>query len=90
MPLRSVVATRTTLSIMVLMAEDLLASNRADCAYLRIVYAEFGGIVEDWMDVQGGIVGLPGQLTQTMDETFLQIVREVVLGSEEDNSAFRD
>jgi hypothetical protein len=57
---------------------------------LRIVYAEFGGIVEDWMDVQGGIVGLSGQLTQTMDETFLQIVREVVLGSEEDNSAFRD
>jgi hypothetical protein len=90
MPLRSVVATRTTLSIMVLMAEDLLASNRTDCAYLRIVYTEFGGIVEDWMDVQGGVVRLSGQLTQTMDESLLQIVCEVVLGSEEDNSAFRD
>ena len=50
MPLRGVVAPLVGL---VLVAEHLLAGQRADGADLGVWDAEFAGVVQDWVDVEG-------------------------------------
>ena len=71
MPLRSVVATRPTRPTMVFMFEDVFTTEGADCAYLRIVHAKFGSVVQNWMNMQSGVSRLPSQLAQTMNKAFL-------------------
>jgi hypothetical protein len=89
-PLCSGIATRTILSTIILVFKELLLADRADGAYLRIVYTKLGSVVEDGMDVQGRVGRLPSRLTQAMDEGLLKIICKVILSSKEDNSTFRD
>jgi hypothetical protein len=42
------------------------------------------------VDVEGGVWGFSGELAEAVDEVFLEVVGEVVLGAEEDYAAFGD
>ena len=42
------------------------------------------------MGVQSGIGGLLGQRTQLLTEGLLEVVREIILGTEEYDAALRD
>lgn len=61
-----------------------------DVADLGVADAEFGGVVEDGVDVEGGDGGFVGELAEAVDEVFLEGVGEVVLGAEEDYTALGD
>jgi hypothetical protein len=53
------------------MFEDVFTTEGADCAYLRIVHAKFGSVVQNWMNMQSGVSRLSSQLAQTMNKAFL-------------------
>lgn len=55
-----------------------------------VANTELGSIVEDGVDVEGRVAGFARELTEAVDEMLLQIVCQVVLGTEEDNAALRD
>lgn len=56
------------------MLEHLLPGNGGDVADFRIPHAKLGGVVEHGMDVEGGAFGFAGELSQTVDELFLELV----------------
>lgn len=51
MPLSSVIAAAACLTLVMLMAEGLLALKRANSADLGVIHAEFAGIVQNGMNV---------------------------------------
>jgi hypothetical protein len=87
MPLRSIIAAPICLSVVL---EDLLASLRADSADLGVLDAKLGGVVEHRMDVQSRSWWFLRELAETIYKLLLQIVGEIVLRAEEDNTAARD
>lgn len=71
-------------------SEHLFAREGADGADLGVGDAELVGVVEDGVDVQGGVGGFAGLLAESVDELLLEVVGEVVLGAEEDDAALGD
>lgn len=86
MPLRGVIV---SLVLLVRVCEELLAAHRGDVADLRVV-TEFPGPIEHGVDVQCRCRGLAGQLAQSLDELFLELVGEIVLCAEEDDASLAD
>lgn len=86
MPLSSVVAATSSLAPVLLVLEDVLSRNGANRTDFCIVDAKLGGIVQNWVNVQGRIRWLIGKLSQAMDKLFLQLISEVILSSEEDHT----
>lgn len=87
MPLGCIVAALVGLKLVL---EELLPVLGADLGNFVIANAEFGGVVEDGVDVEGRIGGFTAKLAETMDEVFLEVVGQVVLGAEEDDAALGD
>lgn len=84
MPLCTVVS---ALIVLGLVLEHLFAGNRADCRDLCISNAEFGGVVEHWVDMESRIARFSTQQTQLVNEVFLEGIGKVVLCTEEDYAA---
>lgn len=57
---------------------------------LVVVAAVLAGRVADGVDVQAGRLGLAGQLAETVDKLLLQVIREVVLGAEKNDTPLGD
>lgn len=69
---------------------DLLCLFRADDADLIVTSAETAASVNHRVDVQLRSLWLARELTQTLYELLLEIVGDVILLAEEDNTALRD
>lgn len=87
MPLRGIVSSAATLTTIVLVPEDLLPRKRADGAYLSIVDAELGSVVEHGMNMESRVGGFVGQLPESMYKLFLKVICQVVLGTEKYDGA---
>ena len=68
----------------------LVVLHGADGADLRILAAQVPIRVEHGVDVQTRRRRATGELAETQDELLLQVVCEVVLGTEEDYTSLRD
>lgn len=79
-------AQRLSLSVLVV----LLMLDGADGANLGVAAAEFALRIEKRMNVQTGRLRSSSQLAESEDQFLLQIVGEVILCSEEDDSPLRD
>jgi hypothetical protein len=88
-PLRTNLLLTAELVILRLQVE-VLALLRADGTDLRIVSAKLSLRVEDRVDVQTRGGRAASELAEAEDKLLLQIVGEVILGPEEDDSALRD
>jgi len=71
-------------------AEHLLARKRADGTDLGIRNAKLVGIVQHGMDMKRRLGWLSSQLSEAVHQSFLQVIREVVLGTKEDHTTLRD
>ena len=69
---------------------ELLGLLGRDDGDLVVAAAVLAGRIANGVDVQAGGLGLAGQLAEVVDQLLLQVIREVVLGAEEDNSALGD
>lgn len=79
-------AQRVSLSVLVV----LLMLDRADGANLGVAAAELALRIEKGMNVQTGRLRSSSQLAESEDQFLLQIIGEVILCSEEDDSPLRD
>lgn len=86
-PLGRVVAPLVRL---LLVPEHLPARHRRDVADLGVPDPELGRVVQHRVDVQRGRTGLAAELAEPLDEPLLEFVGEVVLGTEEDDTALGD
>jgi len=69
---------------------DLLGLLRGDDADLVVLAAVLATGVVDGVDVELRCLGFPGQLSQALDEFFLEVIRKAVLLAEVDDTAPRD
>jgi hypothetical protein len=80
---------------------QVIADNTVELLVLYLEYCEINPpdfvilvalktLVGDRVNVHGGLSGLAGQFTQFLAKDLLQVVGEVVLGAEEDNTTLRD
>ena len=76
MPARRIVASRRFVA---LVREHLLASDGADVTDLIVADAKLRRAVEDGMDVQRRALRLAADLAESVDQFFLQFIRQVVL-----------
>lgn len=64
----------------------LVKLNRADGANLRITATEFSLIVQERVDMQARCSGSSSQFSKSENELFLEVVGEVILGTEENDT----
>lgn len=69
---------------------ELLGLLRRDDAYLVVSGAVLALGIADGVDVQPRSRGLARQLAESVNKLLLQVIGQVVLGAEEDNSALGD
>lgn len=89
-PLRVVLLLEADALLALGQAVQVLELGRGDGADLGVVAAQLAGVVQQGVDVERRRLGTPGQLAEAQDELLLEVVGEVVLGTEEDDAALRD
>lgn len=71
------------------LGKDLEGLGR-NSANLIVLDAKLVGAVEQRVDVEGRVLGLLGGLAETLGQDLLQLVGQVVLLAEEDDTALGD
>lgn len=69
---------------------NLLALDGADGADFRIIASQLLARIQNRVDVEAGRLRLSREFAQSLDQCFLDVVCEVVLGTKEDDTALRD
>lgn len=77
-------------AVVLRLAVELCVLLGADGADLEVVAAKLALRIEQRVDVQRGAGRTTRQLSKPEDELLLEIIREVVLGAEEDDAALGD
>jgi hypothetical protein len=65
---------------------QLLPMSRADGADLLVWDAKLRGVVQDWVDVQVRLGGLASELAETLYQLLLQLIGQVVLSPEDNDT----
>lgn len=69
---------------------QLAMLDRADCGDLLVVTAQLTRVVEDGVDVESRCLWTTRQFSEAQYEFLLEVIREAVLGAEEDHPALGD
>lgn len=63
---------------------ELLGADGRD---LRVVAAEISSAIQERVNMEGGGLGAASQLSEPQNQLFLEVVGELVLGTEEDDTS---